>query len=83
MQYLTLILEALTRFRVWAINRYIEYHNTRLEKKKRRWIAVGIRGGRVPLGKISQETAIAKVSKFGAIIYVDTEVAVIMYGDIS
>lgn len=81
MQYLSLFLEALARFRVWASNRYIEYHNTRLENKKRRWFAVSRIGGRVPLGKVSQDDAISKVSGFGSIIYVDTEVAVIMYSD--
>lgn len=71
----------LTNLWVCFANRYIEFHNTRLENKKRRWVAVGRLGGRVPLGKVSQDEAITKASQFGSIIYVDTEVAVVMYSD--
>ncbi len=61
---------------------HIEYSNTRLEKKRRRWEAHRIDGGGVvSLGKINQYKAIDKVAQFGSVRFVDTEVAVIMYSD--
>lgn len=63
-------------------NLYIEWHNNRLENKRRRWTAVKTGGGGiVPLGKVSQAEAIAKTTKFGSIDFVDSEVAVIMFSN--
>ena len=63
-------------------NAYIEWHNRRLENKRREWKAIKTGGGGiVPLGKVSQSDAIAKIATFGSIDYVDTEVAVIMFSD--
>lgn len=69
--------------RILFINLYIEWRNTCLENKPRRWTAVKTGGGGiVPLGKVSQKQAIANVTKFGSIDFVDSEVAKIMYSDI-
>ena len=69
-------------FRVYLSNLYIEWHNRRLENKRRPWTAHRIDGGGVvPLGNVSQEKAISKVSQFGSVRFVDTECAVIMYSD--
>lgn len=69
--------------RVFIINLCIEWHNTRLENKRRKWTAVKTGGGgTVPLGKVSQAEAIANTTRFGSVDFVDTEVAVVMYSDI-
>jgi hypothetical protein len=66
----------------FVVNAWIEWRNDRLEKSRRRWTAHKIDGGGVvPLGKVSQEKAITKVSQFGSVRFVDTEVACIMYSD--
>jgi len=71
----------------WAVyafiaNLFIEWHNRRLERKRRLWVAHRIDGGGVvPLGKLNQSKAIDKVAQWGSVVYVDTEVAVIMYRD--
>ena len=63
-------------------NAHAEWSNSRLENKRRFWTAHRIDGGGVvPLGKVNQEQAITKVSQFGSVRFVDTEVACIMYGD--
>ena len=70
---------------VWALilNAFIEWHNRRLENKRREWKAVKTGGGGlVPLGRLSQSEAIDKTAKFGSIDYVDTEVAIVMYSDV-
>ena len=68
--------------RAFALNSYIEFHNSRLEHSRRSWVAHRIDGGGVvPLGKLSQSKAIDKVSQWASIAFVDTEVAVIMYRD--
>jgi len=69
-------------FYAFIANLFIEWHNRRLETKRRLWVAHRIDGGGVvPLGKVNQDKAITKVSQFGSVRFVDTEVAVIMYGD--
>ena len=68
--------------RVFVNNLYVEFRNNLLERKRRKWTAYKIGGGGVvPLGKVDQETAISKVTKFGSIAFVDPEVAVIFYSD--
>jgi hypothetical protein len=68
--------------RAIVLNAYIEFHNARLENSRRLWVAHRIDGGGVvPLGKVNQEKAIEKVSQYGSVAFVDTEVAVIMYRD--
>ncbi len=68
--------------RALILNAYIEWHNRRLENKRREWKAVKTGGGGlVPLGRLSQSEAIEKVAKFGSIDFVDTEVAVVMFSD--
>lgn len=68
--------------RGFALNYYIELRNRRLETKRRNWQALKVGGGGVvPLGKVDQETAIAKSAKFGSIAFVDTEVAIVFYHD--
>jgi hypothetical protein len=69
--------------RALALNTYIEWKNRRLETTRRKWQALKVGGGGVvPLGKVDQETAIAKTAKFGSVSFVDTEVAVVFYSDI-
>lgn len=71
----------------WTVRAFVhnlraELSNRRLENKKRRWTAHKVGGGGVvPLGRVNQETAIAKTTKFGSVSYVDTEVAIVFYGD--
>lgn len=61
---------------------FIECMNTRLERKRRKWVAHKIDGGGVvPLGKLNQSEAIDKVAQWGNVAFVDTEVATIMYHD--
>jgi hypothetical protein len=63
-------------------NTYIGWHNSRLENSRRLWTAHRIDGGGVvPLGKLNQSKAIDKVAQWGSVVFVDTEVAVIMYRD--
>ena len=69
--------------RALALNSYIEWKNHRLENSRRHWRALKVGGGGiVPLGKVNQETAITKTTKFGSISFVDTEVAIVFYSDI-
>lgn len=69
--------------RAFALNTYIELKNRRLETSRRKWQALKVGGGGVvPLGRVDQETAIAKTAKFGSVSFVDTEVAVVFYSDI-
>ena len=69
--------------RALALNSYIEWKNRHLEMSRRNWRALKVGGGGVvPLGKVNQETAIAKTAKFGSVSFVDTEVAVVFYSDI-
>ena len=76
------ILNALNFVRAFALNTYIELRNRRLETSRRKWHALKVGGGGVvPLGKVDQETAIAKTAKFGSISFVDTEVATVFYSD--
>ena len=76
------IVHAWNFVRALALNAYIEWSNRRLETKRRNWQALKTGGGGiVPLGKVDQETAIAKTTKFGSITFVDTEVAVVFYSD--
>jgi len=66
----------------FAANLFIEWHNRRLENKRRSWVAHRIDGGGVvPLGRLNQSKAIDKVAQWGSVVFVDTEVAVIMYRD--
>jgi len=68
--------------RAFLNNAYVEFRNAALERRSRKWTAYKIGGGGVvPLGKVNQETAIAKTCKFGQVAFVDTEVAVIFYSD--
>ena len=68
--------------RALILNVCIEWHNRRLENRRREWKAVKTGGGGlVPLGRLSQSEAIDKVAKFGSIDFVDTEVAVVMFSD--
>lgn len=68
--------------RAFANNLYVEFRNRRLEKKRRPWTAHKVGGGGVvPLGRVSQENAISKVTRFGSVSYVDTEVAIVFYSD--
>ena len=68
--------------RALILNFFIEWHNRRLENKRRHWTAHRIDGGGiVPLGKLSQSDAIDKLAQWGSVVYVDTEVAVIMFRD--
>lgn len=66
----------------FVANLFIEWHNRRLESKRRRWTAHRVDGGGVvPLGRLSQSKAVDKVAQWGSIVYVDPEVAAIMYRD--
>ena len=76
------LLTAYWTVRVFVNNLYVEYRNSRLERSKRKWTAHKVGGGGVvPLGKVNQETAISKVTRFGNVSFVDTEVAVVFYSD--
>ena len=77
------ILYAWNFVRALALNAFIEWKNCRLETSRRKWQALKVGGGGVvPLGKVNQETAIAKTAKFGSVSFVDTEVAIVFYSDI-
>ena len=68
--------------RALILNFFIEWHNRRLENKKRRWQAHRLEGGGVvELGRCSQEQARSKVAEFGSVRFVDVEVACIFYSD--
>ena len=52
----------------------------RMEAKRRRWTAIGTFGsGLVPLGKVNMNRAMDKTAKFGTIVKIDVEGAIIFY----
>lgn len=67
--------------RAFINNALVEYRQHRSLKVRREWCAYKVGGGGVvPLGKVDQETAIAKATKLGNVSFVDSDHAVIFYG---
>ena len=63
-------------------NRRVDRANSKLAKSKRPWQALRLGGGGiVDLGICNAEQARRKTAEFGNVRFVDTEVAVVIYGD--
>lgn len=61
-------------------NSIAEFLDSRMENKKRKWTAQGtFNAGVVPLGKCNMTTATERAAKFGAVVSVDVEQAIIFY----
>lgn len=76
------ILTAYYQFIAFRNNLIVEFLDRRQETKKRRWTAKGTFGaGTVPLGKVNMNTAVEKTAKFGTVINVDIEFAIVFYAE--
>ena len=73
---------------LWAIKAFflnlrVEISERRKQRRKQHWTALRIGGGGVvPLGRITRDQALYKVSKMGGSVrYVDDDYGKIMYAD--